>query len=172
MLDADDDGRVSAYCVGGLVLDVPAASLPDLVEWTLTGARLGQPRLHRSGKDADPLVVLTESACVRYGLPPKLSDEERLAGRIPDTHKAVRQLLKADWLLTRRGFGPWAWVYRPAEGSRGHTSTSACRPGTRWAAATGAARPTCPQRSSPTSSARTPRACSARAVPRPRRAWS
>ncbi|MGN5377703.1 telomere-associated protein Tap [Streptomyces lasalocidi] len=79
VLDADDDGRVSAYCVGGLVLDVPAASLPDLVEWTLTGARLGQPRLHRSGKDADPLVVLTESACVRYGLPPKLSDEERLA---------------------------------------------------------------------------------------------
>ncbi|MEU8974014.1 helix-turn-helix transcriptional regulator [Streptomyces monashensis] len=121
VLDADDDGRVSAYCVGGLVLDVPAASLPDLVEWTLTEARLGQPRLHRSGKDADPLVVLTESACVRFGLPPKLSDEERLAGRIPDTHKAVRQLLKADWLLTRRGFGPWAWVYRPAEGSRRHS---------------------------------------------------
>ncbi|OIJ87028.1 telomere-associated protein Tap [Streptomyces monashensis] len=121
VLDADDDGRVSAYCVGGLVLDVPAASLPDLVEWTLTEARLGQPRLHRSGKDADPLVVLTESACLRFGLPPKLSDEERLAGRIPDTHKAVRQLLKADWLLTRRGFGPWAWVYRPAEGSRRHS---------------------------------------------------
>ncbi|WBO68283.1 telomere-associated protein Tap [Streptomyces camelliae] len=121
VIDVDDDGRVSAYCVGGLVLDVPARSLPALVEWTLAEARLGQPRLHRSGKDADPLVVLTESACVRYGLPPKLSDEERLAGRIPDTNKAVRQLLKADWLLTRRGFGPWAWVYRPAEGSRRHS---------------------------------------------------
>ncbi|MFB7505448.1 telomere-associated protein Tap [Streptomyces broussonetiae] len=127
VVDAADDGRVSAYCVGGLVLDVPAASLPALVEWALTEARLGQPRLHRSGKDADPLVVLTESACVRYGLPARLSDEERLAGRIPDTHKAVRQVLKADWRLTRRGFGPWAWVYRPAEGSR-RNSVHFCMP--------------------------------------------
>ncbi|WP_225834628.1 helix-turn-helix transcriptional regulator [Streptomyces sp. NK08204] len=118
VVDVDDDGCVSAYCVGGLVLDVPAKSLPALVEWTLAEARLGQPRLHRSGKDADPLVVLTESACVRYGLPPRLSDEERLAGRIADTHKAVRQLQKADWRLTRRGFGPWARIYRPAEGGR------------------------------------------------------
>ncbi|MFI2200077.1 telomere-associated protein Tap [Streptomyces sp. NPDC020192] len=121
VVDADDDGRVSAYCVGGLVLDVPATSLAGLVEWILAEARLGQPRLHRSGKDADPLVVLTESACVRYGLPARLSAEERLAGRIPDAHQAVRQLRKADWLLTRRGFGPWAWVYRPAEGSRRHS---------------------------------------------------
>ncbi|MEU2150898.1 helix-turn-helix transcriptional regulator, partial [Streptomyces globisporus] len=29
------DGEVVAYCVGGLVLDVPAKSLPSLVEWTL-----------------------------------------------------------------------------------------------------------------------------------------
>ncbi|KOV65457.1 telomere-associated protein Tap [Streptomyces sp. MMG1121] len=121
VVDVDDDGRVSAYCVGGLVLDVPAGSLPALVEWTLAEARLGQARLHRSGKDSDPLLVLTESACVRFGLPARLSDEERLAGRIPDAHKAVRQLQKADWLLTRRGFGPWAWVYRPAEGSRRHS---------------------------------------------------
>ncbi|MGW0769335.1 telomere-associated protein Tap [Streptomyces sp. NPDC002676] len=118
VVDVDDDGRVSAYCVGGLVLDVPAKSLPALVEWTLAEARLGQSRLHRSGKDADPLVVLTESACVRYGLPPRLTDEERLAGRIADTHTVVRQVQKADWQLTRRGFGPWARIYRPAEGGR------------------------------------------------------
>ncbi|MEU0335612.1 helix-turn-helix domain-containing protein [Streptomyces sp. NPDC006193] len=118
VVDADEDGRVSAYCAGGLVLDVPARSLPALVEWAVAEARLGQPRLHRYGKDADPLVVLTESACVRYGLPPRLTDEERLAGRIAESHKAVRQLQKADWRLTRRGFGPWARVYRPAQGAR------------------------------------------------------
>ncbi|MFJ3308876.1 telomere-associated protein Tap [Streptomyces sp. NPDC086549] len=117
VVDADG-GEVSAYCVGGLVLDVPAKSLPALVEWTLTEARLGQPRLHRSGKDADPLVVLTAAACERYGLPAGLSDEERLAGRVPESHKVVRQLKKADWQLTKRGFGPWARIYRPAQGGR------------------------------------------------------
>ncbi|MEU3986268.1 helix-turn-helix transcriptional regulator [Streptomyces sp. NPDC026672] len=111
-------GEVSAYCVDGLVLDVPAKSLPALVEWTLGEARLGQERLHRSGRDADPLIVLTEAACERYGLPARLSDEERLAGRIPDAHKVVRQLKKAEWRLTRRGFGPWARIYRPAQGSQ------------------------------------------------------
>jgi hypothetical protein len=30
----------------------------------------------------------------------------------------VKQLKKADWQLTRRGFGPWARVYRPVQGSR------------------------------------------------------
>ncbi|MGW7407654.1 telomere-associated protein Tap [Streptomyces sp. NPDC054833] len=112
------DGEINAYCVGGLVLDVPAKSLPALVEWTLAEAMLGQPRLHRSGKDADPLVVLTAAACERYGLPAELSDEERLAGRIPESHKSVRQLKKADWQLTKRGFGPWARIYRPAQGGR------------------------------------------------------
>ncbi|MFE9452082.1 telomere-associated protein Tap [Streptomyces sp. NPDC006739] len=112
------DGAVTAYCVGGLLLDVPAKSLPALVEWALGEARLGRPRLHRSGKDADPLVVLTESACERYGLPARLTDEERLAGRIAESHKVVRQLKKADWHLTRRGFGPWARVYRPAQSGR------------------------------------------------------
>ncbi|MEU6553531.1 helix-turn-helix domain-containing protein [Streptomyces sp. NPDC046915] len=112
------DGEVTAYCVGGLVLDVPARSLPALVEWALGEARLGQARLHRSGKDADPLVVLTAAACERYGLPARLTDEERLAGRLPESHKAVRQLKKADWLLTRRGLGPWARIYRPAQGGR------------------------------------------------------
>ncbi|MFE0514898.1 telomere-associated protein Tap [Streptomyces sp. NPDC058964] len=117
VVDADG-GEVTAYCVGGLVLDVPAKSLPALVEWTLGEARLGQPRLHRSGKDADPLVVLTAAACERYGLPVELSDEERLAGRVPESHKVVRQLKKADWQLTKRGFGPWARIYRPAQGGR------------------------------------------------------
>lgn len=116
VIDAED-GQVFAYCVGGLVLDVPARSVPALIDWTLREARLGQPRLSGPGKDADPLLVLTESACARYGLPVHLTDAERLAGRLPDDHKAVKQLARADWRLTQRGFGPWARVYRPARGA-------------------------------------------------------
>ncbi|QZZ32422.1 telomere-associated protein Tap [Streptomyces sp. ST1015] len=115
-----EDGQTSAYCVGGLVLDVPARSLPALIEWTLTEARLGQPRLHRHGRDADPVLVLTPAALERYGLPTTLTEEERRTGRLPDNHKTVKQLLKAGWQLTQRGFGPWARIYRPAEGSRRH----------------------------------------------------
>ncbi len=58
-----------------------------------------------------------DRALEHYGLPAALDDEERLAGRIPDGHQAVRQLTRADWKLTKRGFGPWARIYRPAQGS-------------------------------------------------------
>ncbi|MFG3384364.1 telomere-associated protein Tap [Streptomyces sp. NPDC047999] len=112
-----EDGQVLAYCIGGLVLDVPARTLPALVEWTLTEARLGAPKLSGPGKDADPLLVLTTSALERYGLPVALSEQERLAGRIPEGHKVVKQLARGDWQLTKRGFGPWARIYRPAQGS-------------------------------------------------------
>ncbi|TDF50737.1 XRE family transcriptional regulator [Streptomyces sp. WAC05374] len=110
------DGDGNAYCAGGLVLDCPARDVPALVAWALGEARLGAPRLHRNGKDADPLVVLTEAAAVRLGLPAELTDRRGL--RLPEDHKVVRQIKKAKWQLTRRGFGPWAWVYRPAQGSR------------------------------------------------------
>lgn len=46
-----------AYCVGGLILDVPAKSLPSLVNWTLKEAKLGQPKLSGPGRPADPLIV-------------------------------------------------------------------------------------------------------------------
>ncbi|WP_030230425.1 telomere-associated protein Tap [Streptomyces sp. NRRL S-455] len=117
VVDVDADGQVLAHCTGGLVLDVPAKSIPALVDWTLTEAKLGQPRLSGPGKDADPLLVLTSAALERYGLPAALTDEERLAGRIPEDHKVIRQLARADWKLTKRGFGPWARIYRPAQGS-------------------------------------------------------
>lgn len=113
-----EDGHTVAYCVGGLVLDVPARSVPALVDWTLTEAKLGAARLNGAGKDADPLIVLTPAACERYGLPVRLSDEERSAGRLPEGHKAIKQLARADWQLTRRGFGPWARIYRPAQGGK------------------------------------------------------
>ncbi|MFI1510195.1 telomere-associated protein Tap [Streptomyces sp. NPDC020597] len=113
-----EDGQVSAYCVGGLVLDVPAKSLPALVDWTIAEARLGQARLHRNGRDADPILVLTPAALERYGLPAALSDEERRAGRLKDSHKVVKQIQRAELQLTQRGFGPWARVFRDPEGSR------------------------------------------------------
>ncbi|CAL9675189.1 hypothetical protein SUDANB178_07692 (plasmid) [Streptomyces sp. enrichment culture] len=117
VVDVDADGQVLAYCTGGLVLDVPAKSIPALVDWTLREAKLGQPKLSGPGKDADPLLVLTEAALERYGLPIVLTEEERLAGRIPENHKVIKQLTRADWQLTKRGFGPWARIYRPAKGS-------------------------------------------------------
>ncbi|MFD4756352.1 telomere-associated protein Tap [Streptomyces sp. NPDC058426] len=112
-----EDGRVLAYCTGGLVLDVPAKSLPSLIDWTLKEAKLGQPKLSGPGRPADPLLVLTEAACERYGLPVSLTAEEKDAGRIPESHKVVKQLVRADWKLTKRGFGPWARIYRPAKGA-------------------------------------------------------
>ncbi|WP_406214197.1 telomere-associated protein Tap [Streptomyces decoyicus] len=110
------DGDGSAYCVGGLVLDCPAKTFPTLVDWALTEAKLGAPRLHRHGKDADPLIVLTDEAAERLGLPAVLEDRRGL--RLPDDHKVIKQLTKAKWKLTKRGFGPWARVYRPAEGGK------------------------------------------------------
>lgn len=107
------DGDGSAYCLGGLVLECPADDIPSLVQWALTDARLGAARLHRSGKDADPLVVLTESATIRFGLPVELADRRGL--RLPEDHEVVRRVARAGWQLTRRGFGPWARIYRPAQ---------------------------------------------------------
>ncbi|PNG23531.1 telomere-associated protein Tap [Streptomyces cahuitamycinicus] len=118
VIDADQDGQVSAYCVGGLVLDVPTKTIPALVDWTLTEALLGQARLHRNGRDADPILVLTASALECYGLPAALSEEERRHGRIADSHKVVKQIKRAGLQLTQRGFGPWARVYREPEGSK------------------------------------------------------
>ncbi|MFE1271326.1 telomere-associated protein Tap [Streptomyces sp. NPDC058758] len=112
-----EDGKVLAYCVGGLVLDVPAKSLPSLVDWTLKEAKLGQPKLSGPGRPADPLLVLTAAACERYGLPVTLTEEEKVSGRIPEGHKVIKQLTRAEWQLTKRGFGPWARIYRPAKGS-------------------------------------------------------
>ena len=110
------DGDGAAYCVGGLVLDCPAKDLVPLVEWTLNEAGLGAPRLNRQGKDADPLLVITATAAERLGLPTVLEDRRGL--RLPDDHAVSRQITKAKWKLTKRGFGPWARVYRPAQSGK------------------------------------------------------
>lgn len=104
------DGDGSLYCVGGLVLECPAKTIPALVDWTVREAKLGSPRLHRSGKDGDPLIVLTAAAAERLGLPLRLEDRRGL--RLPEDHKVIKQITKAKWELTKRGFGPWARVFR------------------------------------------------------------
>ncbi|MFD9353949.1 telomere-associated protein Tap [Streptomyces sp. NPDC060031] len=112
------DGAGRAHAAGGVVLEYPAGGLPALIAWALgPAADLRSPRLHRNGKDGDPLLVLTPAATEALGLPLVLEDRRGL--RLPDDHPVVRLLTKAKWQLTRRGFGPWARVYRPATPTTG-----------------------------------------------------
>ncbi|MFF4179594.1 telomere-associated protein Tap [Streptomyces sp. NPDC001750] len=111
------DGDGSAYGTGGIVLDCPATTVPELVEWTLRESGIGAPKLHRYGKDSDPLIVLTAAAAVKLGLPERLEGhEQRRSLRLPEDHPVVKQVAKAKWQLTQRGFGPWARIYRKAQG--------------------------------------------------------
>ncbi|MFC5034565.1 telomere-associated protein Tap [Streptomyces sp. DSM 41987] len=111
------DGDGSAYGVDGIVLDCPATTIPELVEWTLKESGLGAAKLNRYGKDSDPLIVLTAAAAVKLGLPERLEGhEQRRSLRLPEDHPVVKQVTKAKWQLTQRGFGPWARIYRKATG--------------------------------------------------------
>lgn len=106
------DGDGTAYCLGGVLLDCPASTIPQLVDWVLKESGIGAARLNRHGKDSDPLIVLTESAAARFGLPAHLEDRRGL--RLAEDHPVVKQIAKAKWKLTQRGFGPWPRIYRPA----------------------------------------------------------
>ncbi|MFC7266158.1 telomere-associated protein Tap [Streptomyces lutosisoli] len=111
------DGDGSAYGVDGIVLDCPATTVPQLVEWTLRESGLGAAKLNRYGKDSDPLIVLTAAAAVKLGLPERLEGhEQRRSLRLAEDHPVVKQVAKAKWQLTQRGFGPWARIYRKAQG--------------------------------------------------------
>ncbi|MEV3875162.1 helix-turn-helix transcriptional regulator [Streptomyces sp. NPDC049906] len=111
------DGDGSAYGVDGIVLDCPATTVPELVEWTLRESGLGAPKLNRYGKDSDPLIVLTAAAAVRLGLPEHLEGhEQRRSLRLSADHPVVQQVARAKWQLTQRGFGPWVRIYRKAQG--------------------------------------------------------
>ena len=90
------DGDGSAYGVGGIVLDCPATTIPELVEWTLRESGLGAAKLNRYGKDSDPLIVLTAAAAVKLGLPERLEGhEQRRSLRLPEDHPVVKQVAKA-----------------------------------------------------------------------------
>ncbi|MBA6439940.1 telomere-associated protein Tap [Streptomyces sp. GMR22] len=111
------NGDGCAYGTGGIVLDCPAATVVELVEWTLRESGLGAPKLNRYGKDSDPLIVLTAAAAVKLGLPERLEGhEQRRSLRLPEDHPVVQQVAKAKWRLTQRGFGPWARIYRKVQG--------------------------------------------------------
>ncbi|MGW7582735.1 telomere-associated protein Tap [Kitasatospora sp. NPDC054768] len=125
VVDVAPSGRgLVAYLADGTVASTAPVgrTLADVVEWALeTG--LGSPRLHRHGKDGDALVVLTDAALAELGLPPLGRDEKKdfvqRLGQLPKNHKAVKQVEKAGWLLTQRGLGPWARIYRtPEDGKR------------------------------------------------------
>ncbi|MFF7459569.1 telomere-associated protein Tap [Kitasatospora sp. NPDC008115] len=124
VLDVAPSGRaLVAYLADGTVAAAAPAgrTLADVVEWALE-VQLGSPRLHRHGKDGDALVVLTDAALAELGLPAMGRDEKRdfvqRLGQLPKTHKTVKALEKAGWLLTQRGLGPWARVYRTPEDGR------------------------------------------------------
>ncbi|GAA2984351.1 hypothetical protein GCM10010519_18490 [Streptomyces lactacystinicus] len=137
VVDVAPSGRgLVAYLADGTQAPTAPAgrTLADVVEWALE-TRLGSPRLHRHGKDGDALVVLTDAALAEIGLPPMGRDEKRefvqRLGQLPKTHKAVKQVEKAGWLLTQRGLGPWARIYRtPEDGKR--VCVQLCIPG--WGA--------------------------------------
>ncbi|MFD5565866.1 telomere-associated protein Tap [Kitasatospora griseola] len=125
VVDVAPSGKaLVAYLADGTQAQTVLAgrTLADLVEWAL-GAGLGSPRLNRNGKDGDALVVLTDAALAELGLPPLGRDEKRefvpRLGQLPKSHRVVKQLEKAGWLLTQRGLGPWARIYRtPEDGKR------------------------------------------------------
>ncbi len=137
VLDVAADGKaLVAYLADGTVAPTAPAgrTLAAVVEWALE-VKLGAPRLHRHGKDGDALVALTAAALAELGLPPLGRDEKRdfvpRLGRLPESHKAVKALGKAGWLLTQRGLGPWARIYRtPEDGKR--VCVQLCVPG--WGA--------------------------------------
>ncbi|MEU8843019.1 helix-turn-helix domain-containing protein [Streptomyces roseus] len=115
------DGTDKAHAAQGLLLPLPPKArtdLPTLIAWALgPEGNLRSPRLHRNGKDGDPLLVLTAAAAEALGLPSTLEDRRTL--RLPDDHPTLKLLAKAKWQLTRRGFGPWPRIYRPASPTTG-----------------------------------------------------
>ncbi|GLW58083.1 telomere-associated protein Tap [Kitasatospora phosalacinea] len=137
VLDVAADGKtLIAYLADGSTAPTAPTTrtLVGLVEWAIE-AGLGGARLHRFGKDSDPVLVLTDRVLAAVGLPAAGEDEKKdfvsRLGRLPKTHKAVKAIERAGWQLTQRGLGRWARVYRQPEGGR-RVCVQLCIPG--WGA--------------------------------------
>ncbi|WP_145886798.1 transcriptional regulator [Streptomyces sp. BK340] len=102
------DGRRRAHLASGKVIPCPATSVRELVTWA-ADRPFGTPRLHPSGKDGDPLIVLTADAVRALGLPDREDGEERA---LPVDHPVIADLAAHGWEMPQRGNKPWfsAWV--------------------------------------------------------------
>jgi hypothetical protein len=105
----DDDGQVLAYCTGGLVLDVPAKSLPSLVDWTLTAAKLGAPNgpVSRVCAASEPGVARHLPVRQKGSSKITLSDSQRI-GRVRPTPliAAVKRLRARTEVCNRTTWAP------------------------------------------------------------------
>ncbi|WP_406073051.1 DnaB-like helicase C-terminal domain-containing protein [Streptomyces virginiae] len=113
------DGNRRAHLSSGKVIPCPVTSVRELVTWA-ADRPFGTPRLHPSGRDGDPLIVLTAEAVKALGLPDREDGEDRA---LPVDHPVIAELTAHGWEMPQRGKKPWfsAWVrlfQRVASGRR------------------------------------------------------
>ncbi|MGW6202062.1 DnaB-like helicase C-terminal domain-containing protein [Streptomyces sp. NPDC055089] len=112
------DGQRKAHLASGKAIPCPAVTVRELVTWA-ADRPFGTPRLHPSGSDGDPLIVLTADAVKALGLPDREDGEERA---LPVDHPIIADLTAHGWKMPQRGNKPWfsAWVriYQPVERGR------------------------------------------------------
>ncbi|MER5376256.1 DnaB-like helicase C-terminal domain-containing protein [Streptomyces sp. NPDC002553] len=101
------DGRRRAHLTSGKMIPCPATTIRELVTWA-ADRPFGTPRLHPSGRDSDPLIVLTAEAAHALGLPERPGEDRAL----PVDHPIIADLTAHGWEVPQRGNKPWfsAWV--------------------------------------------------------------
>lgn len=109
VIAAEGRSKPVAYLADGRTLECPARTMAELVAWAID-AGIGQARLHKWAKDADPVIVLTAGALSRFKMPLELEDQRR--NRLDDDHPVIAELKKAGWQLTKRGLTGWTKIYR------------------------------------------------------------
>ncbi|MFD9593139.1 telomere-associated protein Tap [Kitasatospora sp. NPDC059973] len=104
-------GELVAYRPDVQLVELPGevVDLATAAEWALAYG-LGAPGLGQFGEDFGPLLVLTEAATERLGLPVRLEDRRNL--RLPEDHPARKALTEAGWDLSRAGMGPWTLLFK------------------------------------------------------------
>ncbi|MEU5980274.1 type II toxin-antitoxin system prevent-host-death family antitoxin [Streptomyces sp. NPDC047315] len=102
------DGQRRAHLASGKTIPCPATSIRELATWA-ADRPFGTPRLHPSGRDGDPLIVLTTEAAAALGLPDREEGESRA---LPVDHQIITALTEHGWEMPQRGNKPWfsAWV--------------------------------------------------------------